>query len=149
MGRTTSRTTGRATSCTTTHDTCRATQRCSQNQRLLLSHRAVGPADVQRLMYTYGDRGPAPGACSRSHEPIAAGDRTSIAGAKRPLDWTRRSPARAAPPDCADWCRRSRAGQTRVGTGRRRRLLRPEPWRAGSKTRRCSEWAVCTGDYDR
>ncbi len=43
-----------------------------------------------------------------------------------------------------DWCRRSRAGLTRVGTGRRRRLLRPEPWRAGSKTWRYSEFAVCT-----
>jgi hypothetical protein len=74
---------------------------------------------------------PRPGPCSRtrSHEPIAAGDRTRIAGVYIPLDWT----TRAAPPDCADWCRRSRAGLTRVGTGRRRRLLRPEPWRAGNK----------------
>ena len=35
-------------------------QRCSPDQRLLLRHRAVGPADVQRWIHTYGDRGPAP-----------------------------------------------------------------------------------------
>jgi hypothetical protein len=64
-------------------------------------------------IHTKGHRGPAPWNLqrTRSHEPIAAGDRTRIAGVYIPLDWT----TRAAPPDCADWCRRSRAGLTRVG----------------------------------
>ncbi len=35
------------------------------------------------------------------------------------------------PPDCADWCRRSRAGLTRVGIGRR---LRPIPTLLGQGT---------------
>ena len=56
VGRNTSRTTGRAMSCTMDH----ATDRCTPDQHLLLRHRAVGPADVQRWMHTYGDRGPAP-----------------------------------------------------------------------------------------
>jgi hypothetical protein len=76
------RTTGRAKSCTMNHDTCRATQRCSQDQRLLLSHRAVGPADVQRWIHTYGDRGPAPlepAARSNDHDRWAARDRTRSA----------------------------------------------------------------------
>ena len=60
VGRTTSRTTGRATGCTMDHATDRATQRCTQDQQPLLRHRAVGPADVQRWIHTYGDRGPAP-----------------------------------------------------------------------------------------
>ena len=41
-----------------------ATQRVAQDQQLLLCYRAVGPADVQRWIHTYGDRGPAPLACS-------------------------------------------------------------------------------------
>ena len=40
-----------------------------------------------------------------------------------PLDWT----TRAALSDYADRRRRSGAGLTRVGTGRRRRLLQPDP----------------------
>ena len=60
VGRTTSRTTGRATCCTMDHATDRATQRCTPDQQPLLRHRAVGPADVQRWIHTYGDRGPAP-----------------------------------------------------------------------------------------
>ncbi len=83
---------------------------------------------------------PRPGPCSQSHEQIAAGDQKRIAGVYIPLDWT----TRAAPPDCADWCRRSREGLTRVETSRWQRLLRPEPWRAGNKMWRYSECAVCT-----
>ncbi len=41
-----------------------ATLQVTQDQQLLLRYRAVGPADVQRWMDTYGDRGPAPLACS-------------------------------------------------------------------------------------
>ncbi len=50
---------------------------------------------------------------SLSHEPIAAGVRTRIAGVYIPLDWA----TLAVSPDCADWCRRSCAGLTQVGTG--------------------------------
>ena len=62
VSRTTSRTPERATSCTMDHTTDRATQRCTPDQQPLLRHRAVhvGPADVQRGIHTYGDRGPAP-----------------------------------------------------------------------------------------
>ena len=35
-------------------------QRGTPDQRPLLRHRAVGPADVQRWIHAYGDRGPAP-----------------------------------------------------------------------------------------
>ena len=37
-----------------------ATQRVTLDQQLLLRYRAVGPAEVQRWIHTYGDRGPAP-----------------------------------------------------------------------------------------
>ena len=129
VGRTTSRTTDRATSCTTDHAMDRATQRCSPDQRLLQRHRAVGPADVQRWIHTYGDRGPTP-MVRRSNDPGAAGDRTRSAEVcYTPLDWT----TRAAPSDYAVRRRRSDAGLTRVGTGRRRRLLQPDQGRAGTK----------------
>ena len=41
-----------------------ATQRVTPDQQLLLRFRAVGSADVQRWIHTYGDRGPAPLACN-------------------------------------------------------------------------------------
>ena len=79
VGRTTSRTTGRATCCTMDHATDRATQRCMP----LLRHRAVGPADVQRWIHTYGDRGTVtprvPGAPEVMTPTCAAGDQTRSA----------------------------------------------------------------------
>ena len=55
-------------------------QRCTPDQRPLLRHRADGPADVQRWIHTYGDRGPrAPGAPEVMTPTCAAGDRTRSA----------------------------------------------------------------------
>ena len=68
VGRTTSQTTGRATGCTMDHATDRATQLCTPDQRQLLRHRAVGPADVQRWIIHMELEAPRPW-CAGSNDP--------------------------------------------------------------------------------